>query len=403
MNANHRKTNARVSLKWGLLLMLMVFGLSSCKDDFDVEKLQDDPRLVLYCFPTEGDTTLFVVTRSLPVASFNGDKDEQSRLTVDANIVYEVNGIPQEVKRIENVEEAQLLTKIDKSRYETLLTYVGQYYVVGKQKTGDKIDVQVSADGFPLVTASTSIPEKVPVSIGDIRLQEKSSDNDVYYSVDKLEATFSDAPSSMDYYWVGVDCKRKYGTLKGTPKESNRWQHDVYVDNYQEYLDYTDRDEYVWHFDSLGKSIVWPELVTTSEPLINKKTQLNEDFGFDEYEYFNNAYLFDDRTINGQTYTMHLEVHSNDDYWNPNCGWDYVFGFSYTVELYRVTPEYYRFLKSINDAQSNSWADAGLMQVTPTYSNVKGGFGVVAGYNYAEASKYIAPLPTDNRDDRYTK
>ena len=88
MNANHRKTNARVSLKWGLLLMLMVFGLSSCKDDFDVEKLQDDPRLVLYCFPTEGDTTLFVVTRSLPVASFNGDKDEQSRLTVDANILW---------------------------------------------------------------------------------------------------------------------------------------------------------------------------------------------------------------------------------------------------------------------------------------------------------------------------
>jgi len=65
------------------------------------------------------------------------------------------------------------------------------------------------------------------------------------------------------------------------------------------------------------------------------------------------------------------------------------FSFSYIVDLYKVTPEYYRFLKSINDAQSNSWADVGLMQVTPTYSNVKGGFGVVAGYNISSVSKFF--------------
>lgn len=87
-------------------------------------------------------------------------------------------------------------------------------------------------------------------------------------------------------------------------------------------------------------------------------------------------------------------------------GWDRLFGFTYNVQLCKVTPEYYRFLKSINDAQSNSWADAGLMQVTPTYSNVKGGFGVVAGFNVCEASKYIAPLPSapsDNQGGIYTK
>ena len=152
--------------------------------------------------------------------------------------------------------------------------------------------------------------------------------------------------------------------------------------------------------------MLFRSMVTTSEPLINKKSELDDDFGFDEYKYFDDVYIFNDRTINGQTYTMHLEVNSNDSYWHTYDGWDRLFGFTYNVQLCKVTPEYYRFLKSINDAQSNSWADAGLMQVTPTYSNVKGGFGVVAGFNVCEASKYIAPLPSapsDNQGGIYTK
>ena len=63
-----------------------------------------------------------------------------------------------------------------------LSTLIGQYYAVGKQKAGDKIEVQVSADGLSEVSASTSIPEKVDVNIGDIHLKEKSSDHDVYFS-----------------------------------------------------------------------------------------------------------------------------------------------------------------------------------------------------------------------------
>jgi hypothetical protein len=275
------------------------------------------------------------------------------------------------------------------------------------QMIGDKIEVQVSADGLSEVSASTSIPEKVDVNIGDIHLKEKSSDHDVYFSVDKLEATFSDPASTTDYYSVKVTRKQKYGNLKGVPKEGNRWQYDVYANNYQDYLNYLGReDEYEWCFDSLASNIVWPEMVTTSEPLINKKSELDDDFGFDEYKYFDDVYIFNDRTINGQTYTMHLEVNSNDSYWHTYDGWDRLFGFTYNVQLCKVTPEYYRFLKSINDAQSNSWADAGLMQVTPTYSNVKGGFGVVAGFNVCEASKYIAPLPSapsDNQGGIYTK
>lgn len=60
-------------------LMLLCLGLISCKDDFDIQKLQDHPRLVVYCFPTEGDTTLVSVAKSLPVASVKGDVETLSR------------------------------------------------------------------------------------------------------------------------------------------------------------------------------------------------------------------------------------------------------------------------------------------------------------------------------------
>ena len=51
------------------------------------------------------------------------------------------------------------------------------------------------------------------------------------------------------------------------------------------------------------------------------------------------------------------------------------------VELYRLTPEYYHFLKSISDADNSDLAKVGLAVIAPTYSNVKGGIGYVGGYS----------------------
>ena len=198
---------------------------------------------------------------------------------------------------------------------------------------------QVSAQDFSSVSASTYIPEKVGVELGDVKLEMKSSDGYNSITIDRVEAIFHDNPSSEDYYSV----KLKLQTKEATQSQM---------------------------------------LLTVNEPLLNKRTKLDDDFGMDDYEYFGNAYIFNDRTINGKTYTLHLDTYSN-SYRQSS------YSFSYIVDLYKVTPEYYRFLKSINDAQSNSWADVGLMQVTPTYSNVKGGFGVVAGYNISSVSKYF--------------
>ncbi len=376
-----------IFIKWGLGLALVCLAFVSCKDDFDVEKLQDSPRLVVYCFPTEGDTTLIAVTKSLPIASFKGDKDVQSHEKVDAHIIYKVNGVECPVKRIENKQEAQLFTE-SKNDW-ALENLVGQYYAVGKQKEGDKVSLEASAEGCSTVSASTYIPGKVNVKLGEVRLEEKSTDGDSY--VDKLEASFQDDASAEDYYFVKVKYKSKGGFAMGIAKDKETSLDTVYV--YQSYEYYELKDDYSWNFDSLFWYVSSRSLQTASEPILNKKTKLDEDFGIDDYDFYDNAYIFNDRMINGRNYTLHLEADygSYGNYYDHNFDWTTVFGCTYVVELYKITPEYYRFLKSIDDAQSNSWADAGLMQVTPTYSNVRGGFGVVAGYQVSSGSKYFEP------------
>lgn len=392
-------------VKLGLCLLLGVWAFSACKDDFDVEKLQTSSRLVVYSFPTEGDTTLVAVTKSLPVASFKGDRYVQSQQVVDAHIVYKVNGVELPVKRIRNIDEAKHLAVNNNKEFLALL--VGQYYVVGKQKEGDDISVQVSADGYSTVSASTYIPKKVSVQLGDIRFDEKNSDPDSYQNVDKLEATFKDDVSTQDYYSVMVKLRQKQGTAMGVRIWNDgyrEYKDTCYVDHANEYFTSSD-NQFVFNFDSLSWVIRDIEVSTMGEPLLNKKTKLNDDFGFDDYSFFGNSYIFNDRTINGQLYTLHLEALSADMHannYNDYGTWDWVFGYDYIVELYSMTPVYYRFLKSINDAQGNDWIDAGLMQVTPTYSNVKGGFGVVAGYNASSSSRHFKPS-YQGGDDIYTK
>ncbi len=48
--------------------------------------------------------------------------------------------------------------------------------------------------------------------------------------------------------------------------------------------------------------------------------------------------------------------------------------------LYRISPEFYRFVKSYNDMANNELAQGGFAPVSPTLSNVSGGFGLLGTY-----------------------
>lgn len=56
------------------------------------------------------------------------------------------------------------------------------------------------------------------------------------------------------------------------------------------------------------------------------------------------------------------------------------------MQLYHITPEFYHYVKSINDVDNNGLAERGFAIIEPTYSNVLGGIGVVGGYGYSESN-----------------
>ena len=380
-----------------LYILALLLSLVSCKDDFDISKLQDSARLVVYSFPTEGDSTLILVTKSLPVATAKGFWGDLASQTVDAHIIYKVNGQECPVKRIGREDESLYFCSSGSM-------LIGQYYAIGKQKSGDNIQVVVSADGFQEVSASTYIPQGVDIQAEGVSIGKEKKDY-YTYQMDKVLASFQDDGKSKDYYSVKVKRMQVEGKAFYVEPRYDGGVDTTYAWNYQNYQNVVaNHFGGTWIWDSLYH-VPYPQMLETdNEPVLNRSSKIDDDLGFDGYEYFDNAYIFNDQSFNGRKYTLHL-VMLNSRYvgsYDYELSWDPVLGYDYQVELYKVTPEYYRFLSSINNANSNSWAEAGIMQVTPTYSNVKGGFGVVAGFNAKITSIHVNPSKKTSSGGIYT-
>ena len=323
------------------ILTVLCATISSCTDNFDIDKFNASPKMVVYCFPSNADTTYINITQSIPVKK----KTIQASFTTidDAHITYKVNG---------------------EQRAATFIGH-GKYYVTGKQKEGDKIQLEVSADGLPSVSASTTIPTATKIESFEIenitKYDSYASSNENYK---QLKPTFTDNPKTRNYYAVRADAKLYKGYGKGDG------------DYKTDYYDVTDERVKEW---VITDSIIEHETIEVKdEPLLKPLSDIDEDFGFESsvYKLF---YAFNDNTINGKSYTMHLNI-------SPLTG---IYGtYLYAkvgVELFSITPEFYKFITSLNDADNNVLAEVGLSQITPSYSNIHGGLGLLGGYSVTES------------------
>ncbi|HEY9542625.1 DUF4249 domain-containing protein [Prevotella sp.] len=313
-----QKTYYIYALRSLMVVAVAALVLTSCRDHFNVDTLHYATKLVVYCTPTAGDTTLIRVTSSLPVGAKRNNPPVN-----DATIEYLINDRPQPVENLGG----------------------GTYRVIARQTAGDEISLGVRAEGFAPVSSSTTIP--TGVSVGHIECEPIR----IYDSYDQetrpelqIRATFTDPADSHDYYAVRI--------INLQRKVENRWHGADWG-----YYDEVELDVYDH-----------PEVHLDSEPVLRRLTTVDYDFGFDDTPY-QHMLLFDDQLINGQTYTLRLNLPT---YADP---------MKYAVELFHVTPEYFRFLRSISDADNNDMARVGLAVISPTYSNVKGGIGYVGGYN----------------------
>ena len=321
-----------------IYMALAILSLSSCKDDFDIDKIQSTPKLILYCMPTVGDTTLIHLTRSLPV----NHKGSIMPVTT-AHIDYTVNG-----------KAAEVINMGD-----------GSYKAVAHQKVGDRVGIAAETDSLPAVSASTTILDAIEIDTPTIRRIHLYSNYDEqaedFY---QIAATFTDPKATKDYYAVQV--------VSATITHRG----DIYTGNGDE--------DYPRHTDETDTTEMVRRIYLDSEPLLSGLGQIDYDFGYDDndYEHF---YVFTDDDINGKTYTLHLNV-----WYEPgqetvklpdgSMSSQLVSPY-YRVILYHITPEFYHFIHSIGSIDNNDLAKAGLSNIAPSYGNVKGGIGMTAGYH----------------------
>lgn len=349
-------------MKKMFFLLILALSVMSCKDDFSISSLPDTPsKLVVYCMPSTADTTYVTVSHSIPLKTY--ETAHKNPMIDDANITYQLNGQAQPVTALGN----------------------GRYRVVAHQKAGDKVQLRVEAQGLESVESSTEIPE--PVEVNNLSVRKVGSKYGVMRQ--QLLATFTDPAQTRDYYAVRV----KRAELQSCYVEGyRRYGSDMkMVKLYYRYRDYMEqRDSEQWDSVAVHYSISesYMPLYIENEPLLNPLSGIDDDFGFSN-DYYQDFYIFEDKTINGTAYTLHLNVKVESRRW---YGYEskealkelkekYGVEEGLKLELYHIAPSYYRFLLTLNELSNNAFSQAGLSPVRPTYSNMRNGMGVCAGYN----------------------
>lgn len=346
-----------------IYFILLLFTLVGCKDDISITEINNSEKIVVYCFPTESDTTYMQVAKSIPVKEY--DNTVEGKTIDNAEINYTVN------------EKASKIESLGK----------GFYKIIGPQKEGDKITFNVKVEGLDPVCATTTIPESV--NIGEITEKEVTIYNNDYVSPQKFDqviATFTDVPNTNDYYAVRVLVKFYSGYVKASNKEETS-----YFGDFATYKRYKDSK----NWDSV--SIVYQDSVygvaeinTSNEDLLSPISEMDDNFGFSN-DVYQKMYIFNDASINGKTYTLHLNVSSDESYGVlTDTGYkNYSFTKAYQVQLIRLTPQYYNFLKSLNEIRNNDMAKYGLSQISPTASNITSGLGLFGAWNSSKTNWII--------------
>ena len=348
-----------------LFFLFLALSIMSCKDEFSVSNLPEaKAKLVVYCMPSTADTTYITVSRSIPLKQYNAT--QQNVLIDDAAISYQLNGQTIPVTALGN----------------------GRYRVVGKQKAGDKVQLRVEAQGLEAVEASTEIPQAIGIShlaTRMVRMKKDPSSNVKDFL--QLQATFTDPAETHDYYAVCV--RRKMLRNFHVACYRNMGGEMQIVRVYYDYDEYLETSKYQqWDSTSIEYQYdnFYVPITTASEPLLNPLSDIDDDFDFSS-DFYQNFYIFDDATINGKTYTLHLNIEpfvraaNMSDKAAKELKRLYNIEEGVEVELYHITPAYYRFLQALNDVSNNSLAQAGLSNIRTTYSNVRNGMGICAGFN----------------------
>lgn len=307
-----------------VVLLGVLIGGNACSYHFEVDEMENTPKLVLYAFPGNQDTTWVQVSESMPI----GKKGSGVVNHPEAAITCHVNGQVKEMKRADGSDPD---------------VAADSYYLLGKFTAGDQVTFSAESPGLPTVSSQTKVPEMFPLKT--VRLVKKLSPEGAGAMI-QFQITFQDNGATTDYYGVRIE------------KMEERWDEN---EPFGEIHDY---------------SVNAINLGLEEEPLL-KQGSLDEVF-FEYNGAYKGLYVFPDTQIQNREYTLHLNTYFSENY-ESEYG-NYWYHYYYRVTLFSLSPEYYLYVKHLIDQQNNNLGDSGLSPIRPSYTNVINGLGIVGGY-----------------------
>lgn len=305
-----------------IYLSILAF-CSACSYHFDIEEMGENPKLVIYSFPGNQDTTFIQVSKSISMSS---KQDRQTALS-GAKITFCVNG---KEKEVQYAEEGS--TSMPQACN----------YVLEKFYPGDRIEIKAEAENLPAVSSRTEIPAFFPLK--QFNLVKKL---DIYgKKIIQFQISLQDDPSETNYYGVIIEKMTDYSGS-------------YYISNLT-------------------------LLNTEEEPLLRQGALDNLLLG-DSYDTYGGMYIFSDNKINGKEYTLRLNDNNsyqpNSD--SPDgTRWS---RFYYRVTVFGLSADYYLYAKNILDLRNNELGRYGLSPIRPTYTNIQNGLGLLGGYSMGQS------------------
>lgn len=326
------------------LYSLLCFVMTSCYQDFDLESYRTVPKIVMNGCAVAGAEEVIV---RLGESWFVTDTPRTESLSGALVDVY-INDVP-----------CGRLQYAINERYKAPCP---------KLYPGDRIRVEVSAEGFPDAKAEATVPSMTPLT--DVCINPEKTD-DGYVNI-KISGTFTDQPGVKNYYGIMVLKEDAYWSSDDTPIFSP-WPMDIYKKD---------------------------------EPLFDSSSSIIDDMfmGEEGHAYTLEILPFTDEKIDGQTYTFHLRENNGLSRMKMECcdslemvpplldennkkTHDYI---RCAVLFYSLSEEYYNQLHTKEIWGKDDLATDGFSQPMKSYTNVTGGLGYWGAYNcYKTEYTYI--------------
>ena len=273
-----------------------------------------------------------------------------------------------------------------------LLKRYNLWYTDTPIKDGDELSLEVSARGMETVTANSNVPEKVIIQ--EVKAAPRCT------TITDFDYSYTESFMSFDIALANVSPEDYLGVK--------------IVQHVDITYTYDDGNVECYTMDSNGSIITW----SGSDDIMDEIQQFQGAWTPSLYNnyFIDNNYGYGMSLISGKDLKDgHLQFDCNIEFASdetsttvyydeetgslvPNGTIGRKVDSKYKLEIYKVSPEFFRYNKAQYLLDGNYLAEVGLSPSTFSYTNMKGGFGLLGALTCTSTQWYQAPEDPDPRE-----